>query len=338
MKTLGFGIVGCGAIAHWHGDAISKVQNGCFLGCADIDPARNQAFAGKYGGIPYSSFEDMLADDNIGAVSICTPSGLHAEYCILAAAAGKHIVVEKPMALTVEECDRIIEACQTYRVKLEVISQSRFKNHVLYLKNALEQGYLGKIVSADICMKFYRSPEYYRESIWKGTWKMDGGGALMNQGIHGVDLILFLMGKVKSVFGHIRTLARDIEVEDTASAVVEFQSGALGIIQGTTSVFPGYPRRLEINGNRGSVALVEGVIETWDVEGLARPATEVSAGASHMDPMAFSKEGHILQIQDLTDAVLQDRRPAVDQYEGKKPVELITAIYQSSRTGQQVFL
>jgi len=153
------------------------------------------------------------------------------KFCIEAAKAGKHIVVEKPMALTTADCDKIIRTCDENNVKLEVISQNRFKDSFKMVKSMVEEGKLGRIVSADIYMKYYRSPEYYGASNWKGTWAMDGGGALMNQGIHGVDILLFIMGKVKSVFGYARTLARDIEVEDTASAVVEFESGALGVIQ-----------------------------------------------------------------------------------------------------------
>lgn len=242
------------------------------------------------------------------------------------------------MALTVEECDEIIEACEKNKVKLEVISQNRFKETFKYVKKLVNEGKLGRIVSADIYMKYYRSPEYYGSSNWKGTWIMDGGGALMNQGIHGVDILLFIMGKVKSVFGYTRTLARDIEVEDTASAVVEFENGALGVIQGTTSISPGYPRRLEINGDKGSIALIEGDITVWDVQDIEKPNFKIASGQSHNNPMAFDIEGHVLQIKDIIYAIKTGEDTFVNEYEGRRPVELITAIYKSSKTGKRVDL
>ncbi|MFO7637663.1 MAG: Gfo/Idh/MocA family oxidoreductase [Clostridia bacterium] len=338
MEGLGFGIIGCGAIAGWHGDALQRVKGATLVACTDVNGKSRETFALKYGILDYGTVEEMLENPSVHAVSICTPSGLHKEICLKAARAGKHIVVEKPMALTPCECDEIIQACGQYKVKLEVISQNRFKQNVRAVKKAVEEGFLGKIVTADIYMKYNRDPEYYKSSSWKGTWRMDGGGALMNQGIHGVDMLLYIMGDVKSVFGYARTLARDIEVEDTASAVLEFRNGAIGVIQGTTSVYPGYPRRLEINGDRGSVVLREGNIETWDVEGLERPQGEDVISGAHSDPMAFSAEGHVMQIQDLVDAVREDRRPYVDQHEGKRPVVLICAIYESSASGKRIDL
>lgn len=338
MKELGFGIIGCGAISKMHAGAMEAVEGARLVACTDVNPSNLERFSKEYDIKAYSTATEMLNDENINAVSICTPSGLHKKFCIDAANAGKHIVVEKPMALTTEECDFIIEACEKNNVKLEVISQNRYKQTFRYVKDLVAGGALGKIVSADIYMKYYRSPEYYASSDWKGTWKMDGGGALMNQGIHGVDILLFIMGVVKSVFGFARTLARDIEVEDTASAVVEFQNGALGVIQGTTSVSPGYPRRMEINGTKGSITLVEGDITVWDVEGVKKPDFTVPEDHSHNDPMAFNIEGHIKQISDLVEAVKTGRDTFVNQYEGRKPVELINAIYESSRTGRKIEL
>jgi UDP-N-acetyl-2-amino-2-deoxyglucuronate dehydrogenase len=338
MKKIGFGIIGCGAIARWHGDAVNSVAGARLIACTDVNEKSLADFSGHYSIKGCRDAAELLSDSEVDAVSICTPSGLHKDICVLAARHKKHIVVEKPMALTTAECDEIIKACSENNVKVQVISQNRFKHNVRYLKQAVSEGRLGRIVSADIYMKYNRSPEYYKSSSWKGTWRMDGGGALMNQGIHGIDMLLFIMGRVKSVYGYARTLARDIEVEDTASAVLEFENGALGVIQGTTSVYPGYPRRLEINGEKGSVVLVEGNIEVWDVEGLEKPSEQNQGGSSHNDPLAFSIEGHILQIEDMVSAINDNRDPFVSQYEGRKPVELITAIYQSSKTGKRVDL
>ena len=297
MKKLGFGIIGCGAISHMHAGAVNAIENAVLVACTDVNEKNLQEFSVQYGITPYSDLEEMLNDKRIDVVSICTPSGLHKKFCVMCADAKKHIVVEKPMALTTEDCDEIILACDRNNIKLEVISQNRFKEAFRFVKTVVEDGKLGRIVCADIYMKYYRSPEYYAASNWKGTWKMDGGGALMNQGIHGVDILLFIMGGVKSVFGYARTLARDIEVEDTASAVVEFQNGALGVIQGTTSVTPGYPRKLVINGDKGSIELIDGDITVWDIEGVEKPDFGTVSGQSHNDPMAFNIDGHVQQIE-----------------------------------------
>ena len=338
MKRMGFGIVGCGAISNMHAGAVKAIDRADLIACTDVNKKSLEDFSKKYDITPYNDFSDMLADEKVDVVCICTPSGLHKKFCVEAAKAGKHIVVEKPMALTTEDCDEIISACEENSVKLEVISQNRFKDAFRYVKELVDDGKLGKIVSADIYMKYYRSPEYYGASNWKGTWAMDGGGALMNQGIHGVDILLFIMGKVKSVFGYARTLARDIEVEDTASAVVEFENGALGVIQGTTSVTPGYPRKMEINGTKGSITLVEGDIAVWDIKDLEKPEFKTTAGHSHNDPMAFNIEGHVQQITDLIDSIKNGTEPFVSHREGRRPVELITAIYESSKTGRRIDL
>jgi len=331
MKKVNFGIIGCGLISNNHADAINLIENANLVACTDVNEKSLKTFSEKYNIKAYDDVEKMLQDDDIDVVSICTPSGLHARFAVLAAKYKKHIVVEKPMALTVEQCDEIINASKENNIKVEVICQNRFKDTFRTVKKVIEDGYLGKIVSADIYMKYYRSKEYYESSNWKGTWKMDGGGALMNQGIHGVDIMLYMLGDVKSVFGHAKTLARDIEVEDTASAVVEYENGALGVIQGTTSVSPGYPRRVEINGDKGSITLIEGDISIWDVKGIEKPKNDESTSNSHKDPMGFSIEGHVLQLSDMTDAILNDRTPYVNEYEGKRAVELITAIYKSSK-------
>ena len=284
---------------------------------------------------------DNITDEDIDVVSICTPSGLHAPLAIQVANAGKHIITEKPMAINLREADEMIRACEDNKVKMAVISQLRFTDAVIRLKDAVNKGLLGKLISGDIYMKFYRSQEYYDKGGWRGTWKMDGGGALMNQGIHGIDLLQYVMGDVKSVFAHTKTLARNIEVEDTAVAVLEFENGALGVIQGTTSIYPGSPRRLEINGDKGTIALEEDCITAWDIQGQEKDPEIVfgrtTSGASS-NPTAFGIEGHIKQIGDMVDAIKNDKKPLVDQYEGRKPVQIITAIYESSKTGKIVYL
>lgn len=339
VMKINFGIIGCGMIANWHAGAIKAVEGAELAGFTDINLEGSNSFADKYGVKAYESLECMLSDKNIDAVCICTPSGLHAPQAIMAAEAGKHVIVEKPMALSLAEADEVIRACEVNKVKMGVISQLRFSPAVRKLKEAVENGLLGKIVTGDIYMKFHRSQDYYDAGGWRGTWKMDGGGALMNQGIHGIDLLRYIMGPVRTISAHTRTLVRRIEVEDTAAAVLEFANGALGVIQATTSIYPGYPRRMEICGNRGSIVLEEDSIARWDVEGQAVPEDIIiqsTASKASSNPSAFGIEGHILQIKDMLEAIKYDRKPLVDMYEGRKPIEIIMNIYESSRTGKPV--
>jgi predicted dehydrogenase len=340
-REIGFAIIGCGMISNWHAEAVGKVEGARLVGAVDQIEEAAKTFSGKYNTRYYPSVYELLQDAEVDAVCICTPGGLHAPLAVEAADAGKHVVVEKPMALNLKECDEIITACERNKVKLTVISQLRFSEAVCMAKEAVEKGKLGRLVMGDIAMKYYRSQEYYDRGSWRGTWKMDGGGALMNQGIHGIDLLQYMMGPVKSVFAHAKTIIRNIEVEDTASAVVEFENGALGAIRGATSIYPGSPRRLEINGNRGTIVLEEDSILEWRIEGKEVPKDMVighTAAGAASNPSSIGIDGHTRQIADMVDAIKTNRRPLVDQYEGKKPVEIITAIYESSRTGMRIDL
>lgn len=336
-----FGIIGCGMISNWHADAIMSIENASLAGATDVNKSACEAFAHKYGIKAYKSADSLMDDPEIDVVCICTPSGLHAPYAVKAAGFGKNIILEKPMALNLCEADEIIAACRKNNVLLSVISQLRFAPAVQKLKEAINSGILGRLVSGDIYMKYYRSQEYYTSGGWRGTWKMDGGGALMNQGIHGVDLLQYVMGPVKSVFAFARTLARNIEVEDTAAAVIEFRNGALGVIEGTTSVYPGSPRRLEICGDKGTITLEEDSILSWNVQDGEVPG-DIKIGhagkSSANNPSAINLDGHILQISDMINALERQRRPLVDEYEGRKPIEIIMAVYESSRTGKRVDL
>jgi len=339
---LGFGIIGCGVISNWHAQAIQASNGGHLVGAADVKPRYAEEFCRKYGIRQFSSIEDMIESPDIDVICICTPSGFHARLALSVINAGKHVLCEKPLALNTEDCDKIIEAADEMDVKAGVVSQSRFCETTQILKQLVNESRLGRIVTADLYMKFFRSQEYYDSSKWRGTWELDGGGALMNQGIHGVDTILNIMGPVKTVYGMARTLARNIEVEDTASAVLEFSNGALGVIQGTTSVYPGYPREIVLSGTRGTVACTEDGFTKWDIENESIPEGIVIGGDHHPqganDPKNITTEGHLTQINDFIEAIKDDRRPAVDLREGRRAVELITAIYESSRTMSPISL
>ncbi len=337
------GIIGCGLISKWHAYAInelSKTMPVCLAGCADVKIEFAQRFASEYEGVKaYETIDDMLASDDIDSVSICTPSGFHSDLAIRAAKAGKHIVVEKPMAITTEQLNDLQDACKKHNVILTSVSQMRYYPTILRARQAVQSGELGRMVSGDVYMKFFRSHEYYGNSGWRGTWKLDGGGALMNQGIHGVDQLLFIMGDVKTVYANCRTLARNIEVEDTAAAVLEYESGALGVIQGTTSVYPGYPKVFHFNGDKGTIHMEEKFFTEWNVEGKEKPADIVFDRA---DPNAANRPDanewgtHIPQLTDFFSAIQEGRQPMIDVNEGRRPVDLILAIYESSRTGKPI--
>ena len=339
-KKYGFGIVGCGMISRWHANAVSLIDEAELVGVCDRKPESTMRFAKENNCKAFESYEELLACDEIDIVCICTPSGLHSPQAVMAANAKKHFVVEKPMAITREQIEDVINACEKNNVKGAVISQLRFTESIKYVKKAIEDGELGDIIIADVYMKYYRSPEYYASAEWRGTWELDGGGALMNQGIHGIDVLQYLAGEVKSVCGICKTLARDIEVEDTANVLVEYKNGAIGTIQGTTSVNPGYPRVISISGTKGTVELTEDVITRWDIEGKSSPPENMPKGNinSYRDPSGFALDTHKMQIADLIDAIKNDRRPLVDVYEGRKPVDIILGAYQSSKIKKTVFL
>ena len=333
-----FALIGCGAVARLHAKAIQGIEGARLVGVYDYSYAYAEKFAVEFGCIAYGRLEEMLANPEINIVNICTPSGLHAEQTIMAANAKKHVIVEKPMAITKAQLDEAIKAIKQNGVKAEVVTQLRFTPSIRKLKKAIDEGRLGKILLADFNMRYYRSPEYYKQGGWRGTWRMDGGGALMNQGIHGIDLMQYLVGGVKSVYAQCRTLAREIEVEDTANLLLEYTNGAMGVIQSTTVATPGRPRRITVCGTKGTVIVREDVIEHWDIEGEEESVNGESAFDSGLDPMAFTEYYHKMQFIDLIESIENNRKPLVDEEEGRKPVDIILAAYESSKTGKKVEL
>ena len=336
-KTVRFGIVGCGLISKFHARAIAAVPGAALAGAWDVRPEAAQAFAGEFGGSAFDTFERMLESGAVDAVSICTPSGLHGRQAIQALKAGKHVLVEKPMALSLEEADEAIGLAGRMGVKLSVVSQLRFSEGIAAAKRAIAENALGKLICGDIFMKYHRSPEYYLSGLWRGTKAMDGGGALMNQGIHGVDLLLYLCGPVRQVCALSRTLVHPIEVEDTICAVLEYESGALGLLQATTSVKPGFPRRMELSGDRGSLVIEEDRIQSASLEdGLSLPLGEARAYSA--DPGAIDCAGHARQVEDFVRAINTGGRPLVDGREGRRALELILSAYRSSELGKPVII
>jgi UDP-N-acetyl-2-amino-2-deoxyglucuronate dehydrogenase len=333
---IGWGIVGCGVIAPTHANAVGGSGTASLVAVCDVVPGKAKAFAEKYapGARAYDSMEAMLKDPEIQAVSICTPSGMHADCCIAAAEMGKHILCEKPMDVTLEAIDAAIAACQEHDVKLSGVFQRRTYASSRKVREAVKSGKLGKLVIGDAYQKYFRSHEYYASGSWRATWDLDGGGALMNQGVHGIDLLLYLMGDVKRLSAYARRLVRNIEVEDTAVAIIEFVNGAVGVIEGTTSVTPGYGCKIEISGDNGTIVLEEDRIAKWDVPGDESEAEEGSAGkGTAADPTAVTATGHTHHVIDLCGAIRDNREPEIPGREARRAVEVIKAIYKSSREG-----
>lgn len=336
-----FGIIGCGMIADFHRVGIEKSPVAELYAVADNVPGRAEEFAKKHG-VPHAfqDYNEMLQLGDLDAVCICTPSGLHAEAAIAAAKAKKHILCEKPLDVTLEKIDRMLEAVRENGVKLGAIFQSRVQPDAQRTKRAIEEGLLGRILQADLSTKWYRSQEYYDSGAWRGTFELDGGGCLMNQGVHGVDLFQWLVGPVTSVYGKVATVNHKIEVEDSAYAIVELAGGGRGAIIGSTCAYPGFPTRIEIHGEKGSICLEDAKIVKWEIMGQETPedlkvgAGEGVGGAG--DPRAISSYGHETLVDDLAHAILEGREPIISGEDARKAVAIILAIYQSSREGREV--
>src|SRR5438067_1380218 len=338
-RPLGLAIVGCGMIARFHARALQEVPGTQIVALVSRRRENAEKVLAETKTPPceiYSDIEGALRRPDLDVVIITTPSGNHLEPAVAAARAGKHVVIEKPLEITPERCDRIIDACDRAGVKLCTIFPSRFGDANMELKKAVEAGRFGRLTLGETTCKWWRTQQYYDEGGWKGTQALDGGGAMMNQAIHSVDLLLWMMGDATHVSGFTAMLAHErIEVEDTAVAVIRFESGALGVIQATTSVHPGYPKTIAVHGDRGSAVIEQEDVLRWDFEPptaddaqvKARFAAKVGAAGGAADPKAISHEGHRRQLADFVDAIRENRPPKVDGREGKKAVDLICAIY-----------
>ena len=350
---LGIGIVGCGMIARFHVRALNDIPGTRVTALFDQVPAaaeKLQKEAHEKWDIRCDTTADMdtmLKRKDVDIVIITTPSGKHMEPAVAAAQAGKHVVVEKPMEITLERCDRIISACDQNNVKLCTIFPSRFGDANVELKKAVTSNRFGRLTLGETTCKWWREQSYYDQGGWRGTWALDGGGALMNQAIHNVDLLLWMMGDATHVMGFTSTLAHErIEVEDTAVACLRFKSGALGVIQATTSVWPGYPKTIAIHGDQGSAEIEQDDLLRWDFKApqpgddalRQRFAQKVGASGGSSDPSAISHVGHARQLADFVEAIQKGRPPQVDGREGRKAVEVILAVYEAQRTGKQVQL
>ena len=357
---LRFGILGCGGIGPTHAGAVNQIADAKLVAVADVVAERADKVAAKYqAGRAYHDHRALLDDPEIDVVCVCTPSGTHADLAIEALERGKHVVAEKPMDVSVEACDRLIAAEDASGRVLTIISQHRFDAATMLVKEAVTQGRLGDIVLADASVKWWRTQGYYDSGDWRGTWAMDGGGALMNQGVHTVDLLQWLAGGVQSLYAQTRTAAHErIEVEDVAVAHLTFANGAVGSITATTAAYDGFPVRIDIFGTEGT-AVIEGdrlkVLKfkdgtAYQSEEAAAHALSVASGGTASvrdeaagrtaaaDPGAVWGDAHRAQLEDFIAAVRTGRKPLIDGRAGRRPIEIITAVYRSARANEPVFL
>ena len=339
MSELGFAIVGTGMIARYHATAISETAGARLVALCASRPERVAEASAEFGVTVLSDYEALLARPDVDVICIGTPSGLHAEQTIAAAKAGKHVLVEKPIALSLDDADRMIAACHEAGVKLAVALQRRTDPIFSAVKASIDAGELGRLVMGNLSMPYVRSQSYYESADWRGTWALDGGGALMNQGIHLVDLLLWLVGDVAEVRANAVTLTHQIEVEDGVTASLRFANGALGTIAATTSAAPGFPHRVEVYGDQAGVQLEgEGLLRWEGGPPRVAPSSGPASAGAGASPTGISTAGHTRIVSDLVAAIREDRAPLIPGEEGRRALALILAVYESARTGRAVSL
>jgi UDP-N-acetyl-2-amino-2-deoxyglucuronate dehydrogenase len=333
------GLIGTGAISHKHAQAYSNIGYEIAAAC-DAAPGRAAEFCAQYGGEAVGTWEDVCRHPRVDFVDVCTFPDFRLQPVEICAQTKKHVQVQKPMSTSLDTARQMMDAARRGGIQLSVVSQHRFDDSTQFLRRALDAGRLGRVLQADAYVKWFRSAAYYSRPI-KGSWKVEGGGALINQAVHQVDILLWLIGRVRSVYGEWELGAlHKIESEDVLSSVMRYENGAIGVIQASTAMWPGYTERLEIHGTKGTAIISGDKLTTWDVEGEsdsdAPVERDVASGAS--DPMAISLAPFERQFLDFGDAIRENRQPLVSGEEGYRALELVEAIYQSCREGSKVVL
>lgn len=350
-RNLQFGIIGCGVIGRLHAEAITSLPDAQLVAVADIIPELAQKLAEAFHVTPYSDFQQMLAREQLDVVDVCTPSGMHGKDACQVMRAGAHVIIEKPMEISRAAIEEMLRVQQETGVKLAVISQHRFDPDTGQVHDLIEQQAFGRLVLGNALVPWWRSQAYYDSGAWRGTWELDGGGVLMNQSIHSIDVLQWLMGPVKSVFAYTDTLVHRMETEDVAVAVLRFANGALGTIAATTGTYPGTGTRIEIYGDKGSAVIEDDRLcylhlsrddheevgpygAGREQRALATPAGQSAA----QNPAALAIRSHALQIEDMIRAIRENGTPLVDGYAAKHPVEIILCIYESAHTHREITL
>lgn len=342
-RKVGYAVVGLG-VGKAHAKAVLSAKNGKLIAVCDLIEEKLEKAKADYGEIlTYTDFKQMLKNPDIEIVSICLPSGMHADFAVEALEAGKHVLVEKPVDITVKAAQRIEAARQKTGLKVGVIHQNRFNACMAPLKEAIDSGKIGKLFLGTFAVKWYRTQEYYDNGGWRGTWDMDGGGSLMNQAIHTVDLMQWLMGDVESLTSHMGVYDHDIETEDMTASLIKFKNGASATFVSTTCAYPGISTDVQVYGTKGSVEVNEDKLKLWafvdeDEEESKKMLDKYGAGngsLTSLDPSLVV--GHATQVHDIIDAVLFDRQPLIVPSDAIKSVAIANAIYESARTGKTIY-
>ncbi|MEM2935703.1 MAG: Gfo/Idh/MocA family oxidoreductase [Candidatus Bathyarchaeia archaeon] len=326
LKEIGFGVVGLG-MGRNRCELVSKTEGAVLRAVVDVNEERAREVASNYGVDWYRDYSKLLARKDVDVVYVLTPSGLHAEMAVEAARAGKHVITTKPMCVSLKQADAMIRECRRAKVKLAVDFESRYLPDMLRIRKWIDDGRFGKLILGEARLKWYRSQEYYSTSGWRGTWRYDGGGSLMNQTVHLIDLLQWYMGPADSVTGRIGVFTHQIETEDLGAAIINFKNGAVGTVLGTTTCPKDTAFRIEIHGDRGLVITEGNVLHlSHFLDGEERTEEEFLAG----------KPRNV--VEDMIRAIREDEEPLVTGEEGRKSVELVLAIYQSSMSGKRVKL
>lgn len=341
-RVYGIALVGCGVIAPTHAEAIKRMKNAELRAVCDVDEDHAKACATDFGADPHTDLAEVLDRDDIDICDILTPSGLHARLGIQCADAGKHVICTKPIDITLENIDTLIEAGRRNNVKIAATHQNRSYPIYESIRECIDEGRLGRLLYGNAFVPWFRSDEYYTAG-WQGSKALDGGAALINQSIHYIDLLVWFMGRVERIYGFADALAHDIETEDMGSAVLKFEGGAHGLIQGSTCTYNGMPARIEIHGTKGNIVVVGDDLALWEVEGEERienPNAGGKGGAA--DPKGGMQENavvsHVKQIGDVIASIEEGREPLINGPEARRAVEAVLSIYESSETGQPIDL
>ena len=340
-------VVGLGVIGPHHCKCYRSTREIQLGAVVDTNAERAEKYAKEFNVPWFTSLDEVLKREDIDFIDICVPSGLHGDLAVAAAKAGKHVISEKPMDVTPQRCGDIIKAFKKSKTVFGGIFQHRFADDSRRTKAAVDAGRLGRLTFVGCSTPWWRAQEYYDSGDWRGTWRLDGGGCLMNQGVHAIDLLLWICGPVKSIFARTALLAHQkIEVEDVAVATVEFENGALGVISGSTASFPGSAVRHVVTGTAGMINLSDDQATIWQLkdelgaqqQGGGAAATAAATVGAAADPAAVSTDIFVRNIDDIARAAREGRQPLVSAEEHRKAVECISAIYKSAQTGRPVKL
>jgi UDP-N-acetyl-2-amino-2-deoxyglucuronate dehydrogenase len=339
QMTTHIGLIGGGNISETHARAARAIPDVEIAAIFGTNSGKVDRLCREYGGKPFRNFDEFLAHRPMELVAIGSPSGLHAEQGIAAARHGLHVLTEKPIDTKVERADALIAEAQKTQVQLGVFFQDRCKPDIFSVKNAVHAGLLGKPILVDARVKWFRPPEYYAKSRWRGTWALDGGGALINQAVHTLDLMLWIFGEVKAVQAICKTALHAIDAEDTLLAMLEFANGALGVLQAATSIFPGYPRRLELTGSEGTIIIEQDRLVAADLK-TASPdllkSSEADKNTSSSSPVVSDARGHQAVLEDFLRAIRTNTKPRCGGQDGRRSLALVQAIYAACRSGRRV--